>query len=89
VFISKTEALSEVGMLLSHYVWRRVARILMLILYIPSMLVLIGLSMWWFQGTESDITWNPVVLLLWYFICMIPGLIGFCGLALGPILMSE
>jgi hypothetical protein len=57
--------------------------------YVPAMLSLMGLSWWWLQATGMDRDLNPVVTILWFFLRVLPGVLGFTGLLMGPILLSE
>ena len=57
------------------------------VLYVPVMIILVGLSGWWFSVT-NDFE-NPVLLLLWDFVRATPGLVGFTGMLMGAIMLTE
>jgi hypothetical protein len=67
----------------------RIVRVTAALLYVPAMLSLVGLSMWWFDATTTDPNGNPVLMLLWFFLRLVPGLLGLTGLAMGGILIGE
>jgi hypothetical protein len=57
------------------------------VLYVPAMVALFGLSVWWFQVTGQFE--NPVLFFLWSLLRATPGILGFTGMAMGAIVMGE
>lgn len=53
-------------------------------MYVPAMLILIGISCWWFQSTETHPFDNPILFILWDFVRVLPGIIGLAGIMCGP-----
>lgn len=69
--------------------WRKIVYGAVIVCYVPAMLSLLGLRWWWFRATGMDRDLNPVVTILWFFLRVLPGVLGFTGLLMGPILLSE
>lgn len=62
-------------------------KIIIYILYVPVMVSLIGASVWWLKET-TDFE-NPILCMLWFMLRAAPGIIGFTGLACGPMLLAA